>query len=267
MVEGDIASAATAEAVVGTAMNRYGRIDILVNGAGYGPPMPLVDLPEMVWDETIDGCLKGPYLMTRAVLPPMLEADAGRIIQVPSTAGKAAEANRTAYCAAKWGLQGFSLALRAELAGTGVRLHVINPAGVATGWWTTTGDPQGPAVLERMLTADDVAQALLWMLTLPDHVQVGDLVVDNARPPWSSRWPAARGTGPPTDRVGAPTDCSPFGGDGSGAPGQRESNDRMRRPPAGLLGDTAVLGTSPGARVTVMSTRRTGRQRGDARYD
>jgi 3-oxoacyl-[acyl-carrier protein] reductase len=182
IVDGDISSAATAEAVIAAAIDQYGRI---VNSAGYGPPMPLVDLPETVWDATIDSCLKGPYLMTRAVLPAMLEADAGRIIHVSSIAGKGAEANRAAYCAAKWGLQGFALALQAELAETNVRIHVINPASVATDWWATTDDPQPRPVLERMMTADDVAQAMLWMLTRPDHVQIGELVVHNARNPWS----------------------------------------------------------------------------------
>ena len=185
-VDGDISSPATAEAVIDAAIHGYGRIDILVNSAGYGPPMPIVDLPETVWDATIDSCLKGSYLMTRAVLPTMLNADAGRIIQVSSLAGKGVEANRTAYCAAQWGLQGFTLGLQAELAETGVRVHVINPANVATDWWTTTNDPQPRPVLERMLTADDVADAIVWMLTRPDHVRVGELILDNARNPWSS---------------------------------------------------------------------------------
>jgi 3-oxoacyl-[acyl-carrier protein] reductase len=115
----------------------------------------------------------------------MLAADVGRIIQVSSIAGKGAEANRTAYCAAKWGLQGFTSALQHELAETGVRVHAVNPAAVATDWWTTTDDPQPPPVLERMMTVDDVAEAMLWMLTRPDHLQIGEVVMLNARSPWS----------------------------------------------------------------------------------
>jgi 3-oxoacyl-[acyl-carrier protein] reductase len=186
IVDGDIALAATAAAVVDTAIQRYGRIDILVNSAGYGPPMPVVDLTKAVWDATIDSCLTGSYLMTRAVLPSMLAADAGRIVQVSSLAGKAVEANRTAYCAAQWGLQGFALALQAELAATGVRVHLLNPANVATDWWTTTNDPQPVPVLERMMAADDIGEAIVWVLTRPDHVRVGELILDNARNPWAS---------------------------------------------------------------------------------
>ena len=122
--------------------------------------------------------------MTRAVLPTMLSAGAGRIVLVSSVAGKSAEGNRTAYCAAEWGLQGFSLALRDELTGTGVRVHVVNPASVATDRWTTTGDPQPALVMERMLAAEDVAGTTLWMLTRPEHVQIDEIVVHNARHPW-----------------------------------------------------------------------------------
>jgi NADP-dependent 3-hydroxy acid dehydrogenase YdfG len=185
VVEGDITSAATARSLVDTAVERYGRVDILVNNAGYGPPMPLVDLAESAWDATLDSCLKGAYLTCRAVLPRLLADGAGQIVQVSSIAGKVPEANRTAYCAAKWGLQGFSLALQAELAGTKVRVHVVNPAAVATDWWSRTDDPQPSPVLGRMMTPDDVAEAIVWMLSRPDGVVVSELVLQNARNPWA----------------------------------------------------------------------------------
>lgn len=181
---GDVADVDTSRAAVDAAVRRFGRIDMLVNAAGFGPPKPLVDLTKDMWDATIDSCLTGLYVMTRAVLPTMLAAGAGRIVNVSSIAGKGAEANRTAYCAAKWGVQGFSLALRDELAGTGVRLHVLNPASVATDWWEITGDPQPSTTLERMLTPDDVANALMWMLTQPEHVQIDEVVLNNAVSPW-----------------------------------------------------------------------------------
>jgi NADP-dependent 3-hydroxy acid dehydrogenase YdfG len=186
VVEGDITSVATAQAVIDTTIKRYGRVDILVNSAGFGPPMPLIDLSETVWDATVDSCLKGAYMMSRAVLPAMLAADTGHIVQVSSIAGKGVEANRTAYCAAQWGLQGFSLALQAELAHTNVHINVINPASVATDWWTTTDDPQPPSVLERMMTSDDVADAIVWMLTRPDRIFIGELVIHNTLNPWAS---------------------------------------------------------------------------------
>ena len=62
---------------------------------------------------------------------------------------------------------------------------MLNPAAVATGWWDTTGDPQPAAVLERMLTPDDVARTLAWMLAQPEHLQIDEIVLRNATSPWS----------------------------------------------------------------------------------
>ncbi len=187
MIDGDVASTATAAAIIDAALSEYGRLDILIHSAGYGPPMPLIELPETAWDATIDSCLKGAYAMTRAALPAMLEADAGHIVLVSSIAGKGAEANRVAYCAAKWGIQGFSLALQAELGTTNVQVNVINPASVATNWWTTTEDPQPPSVLERMMAADDVADAIVWLLSRPDRISISELVMHNLHNPWAPR--------------------------------------------------------------------------------
>ncbi len=183
-VPGDVSSPATASSVVAAAIERFGGIDVLVNAAGYGPPARLVDLTPDLWEATIGSCLTGPYLMSRAVLPAMLANGSGRIVQISSIAAKGAEANRTAYCAAKWGLQGFSLALQEELRGTGVRVHVVCPASVATDWWEVTGDPQPAAVLARMLTPRDVARAALWLLDQPDHVHIGELIVGHDHNPW-----------------------------------------------------------------------------------
>lgn len=192
-VAGDVADSDTAQAAVDAALRGFGRIDTLVNAAGFGPPQPLVELTRPAWDATIDSCLTGVYVMTRAVLPTMLAAGRGRIVNVSSIAGKVAEANRTAYCAAKWGLQGFSLALRHELEGTDVRVHVLNPAAVATGWWDATGDPQPAGVLDRMMTPDDVANTLLWTLTQPDHLRIDEVVLRNATNPWASAAVPKRG--------------------------------------------------------------------------
>ena len=184
VVAGEVSDPAVASTVAATAVERYGGIGLLVNAAGYGPPMPLTELTEDVWDATLDSCLKGAYTMCRAVLPAMLAAGSGRIVQISSIAGKGAEGNRTAYCAAKWGLQGFSLALADELRNTGIRVHVLNPASVRTGFWQTGGDPQPEAVLDRMLTPDDVADTLEWVLSRPEHVQIGEVIVGNAASPW-----------------------------------------------------------------------------------
>jgi 3-oxoacyl-[acyl-carrier protein] reductase len=171
---GRVSSPATASAFAEVAMERFGGIDVLVNAARYE-----------VWQATIGSCLTGPYLMSRAVKPTMLAKGSGQIVQISSIAAKGAEANRTAYCAAKWGLHGFSLSLQEELRETGVRVQLVCPGSVATDWWDVTGDPQPPEVLDRMLTPGDVARAVLWLLDQPDHVHVGELVVGHGRSQWA----------------------------------------------------------------------------------
>jgi NADP-dependent 3-hydroxy acid dehydrogenase YdfG len=156
-----------------------------VNAAGFGPPAPLLELTRDEWEATIGSCLTGVYVMTRAALPALIANGAGRIVNVSSVAGKGAESNHTAYCAAKWGVEGFSAALRHELAGTAVRLHVLNPGSVATDWWATTGDAQPAAVLDRMLSPGDIADTLLWILAQPDRVQIDDIGIHNAVNPWT----------------------------------------------------------------------------------
>jgi NADP-dependent 3-hydroxy acid dehydrogenase YdfG len=184
IVAGDITVATTSHTVTKAALQAFGRIDILVNNAGYAPPAPLLQTSEEIWDNTIDSCLKSVFLMTRAVLPAMLKQGAGRIVQISSVTGKKGYTNRSAYCAAKWGVQGFTAALREEVGSQGIRTHVINPSAVATDWWDTTSNSQPPEVLGRMLQVDDVARAVVWVLTQPDHVKIDEIVVDLQRSPW-----------------------------------------------------------------------------------
>ena len=68
-----------------------------------------------------------------------------------------------------------------------MRVHVLNPASVATNWWHVTDDPQPPEVLARMLDPDDVARSVLWVLAQPDHVRIDELDVLNVDNPWRPR--------------------------------------------------------------------------------
>lgn len=184
VVPGDITKEETAQQVVDQTLEAFGGIDILVNNAGYGPPGSLLETDTEMWDATVDSCLKSVYLMTRAVLPTLLEAGGGRVVQVSSVAGKNGYANRTAYCAAKWGVQGFSEALRKEIEGSGVRVHTVNPAAVATEWWGKTNDAQAEQVMEQMIQPEEIAEAIVWLLRQPERLQIDEVVVQTYRSPW-----------------------------------------------------------------------------------
>jgi NADP-dependent 3-hydroxy acid dehydrogenase YdfG len=180
----DVTQKADCERVVTETVDRFGTVDVLVNNAGFGPPAPLLETTEDIWDITLDTCLKGVYLMTQAAVRVMLENGGGSVVQISSVAGKNGYANRTAYCAAKWGVQGFTAALRDELGDQGIRAHTINPGAVATPWWATGNDAQSDDVMDKMIRPEEVAEAVRYVLTQPERIMIEEVVIQTNGSPW-----------------------------------------------------------------------------------
>jgi 3-oxoacyl-[acyl-carrier protein] reductase len=129
----DVTMEASVKEFVHQVQKTYGRIDILVNNAGVMTrPVPMVELEVRKWDYTIAVNLRGPFLVTQAVLPFMLKQKSGSIINVSSTIGRAAYPNFVAYATSKWGLEGFSQTLAAELNSSQIRVNSVEPGYVAT---------------------------------------------------------------------------------------------------------------------------------------
>ena len=114
---------------------QLGRIDVLVNNAGIaGPSMPVVDYPIDQWERVINIDLNGPFLCCRAVVPHMVKAGYGRIVNIASTTGAvSAVAGDTAYAAAKAGMVGFTRATALEAAPFGITINAVAPGWIATG--------------------------------------------------------------------------------------------------------------------------------------
>ena len=116
-----------------SALEAFGKIDVLVNNAGIaGPSMPVVDYPVEEWKRVIDVDLTGPFLCCRAVVPHMTKAGYGRIVNIASVAGKEGNPNAAAYGAAKGGLITFTKSLGKELAKAGVLVNCVTPAAAQT---------------------------------------------------------------------------------------------------------------------------------------
>jgi 3-oxoacyl-[acyl-carrier protein] reductase len=129
----DVADQASIDGAVTRTLAELGRIDVLVNNAGIaGPSMPVVDYPVGEWKRVIDIDLNGPFLCCRAVVPHMVKAGYGRIVNIASIAGKEGNPNAAAYAAAKGGLIAFTKALGKELAQTGVLVNCVTPAAAQT---------------------------------------------------------------------------------------------------------------------------------------
>ena len=111
----------------------FGRIDILINNAGVMTrPAPVADFEVKKWDYTIAVNVRGPFLITKAVLPHMIRHKSGSIINVSSSIGRGAYANFAAYAVSKWGIEGFTQTLAAEARSYGVRVNSVAPGYVAT---------------------------------------------------------------------------------------------------------------------------------------
>lgn len=114
------------------ALSFRGAIDILVNNAGISQRSLAVDTDFSVYDRIIGVDLLAPIALTQVLLPHLLARGSGQIVMISSVAGKAGVPLRTAYCAAKHGLIGYSDALRTEIAGQGVKVLVVAPGSVRT---------------------------------------------------------------------------------------------------------------------------------------
>jgi len=127
----DVSSAAAWAQVVGEAVGRFGRIDVLVNNAAISPVVSFEETTEDLLRQVIDINLIGPILGMQAVLPAMQEGG-GSIINISSTAGIAGYANRVPYSASKFGLRGATRSVAKELGAYGIRVNAILPGAIDT---------------------------------------------------------------------------------------------------------------------------------------
>jgi 3-hydroxybutyrate dehydrogenase len=128
----DMTRAADIDRMIETANRELGRIDIVVNNAGIQHVAPVQEFPPERWNAMIAINLTAPFLITRAVLPQMLDRDWGRIINIASVHGLVASADKSAYVASKHGIMGLTKAVALETATTGVTCNAICPGWVLT---------------------------------------------------------------------------------------------------------------------------------------
>jgi len=128
-----------AKAAVQLAVDTFGRLDVLVNNAGYGQIAPFEQISAEDFQAVVDTCFYGVVFTTRAAVPVMRKQKSGHIFQVSSVGGRLAVAGNTPYHAAKWAVGGFSDALAMEVAPFGVKVCTLEPGGIRTNWARRAG--------------------------------------------------------------------------------------------------------------------------------
>jgi 3-oxoacyl-[acyl-carrier protein] reductase len=163
----DVRDLAALQALAAATAERFGGIDILVVNAGVGAYGPFLELPLDQLEEMIDVNVKGALYSVRAALPYIMESEAGDIVTIASEAGRRGLPYEAAYCASKFAQVGLTAALDHELREHGIRCTNVCPGGVATDFAMGRGrTPEMPA-LKGMMRAEDVAEAVVFVLTRP----------------------------------------------------------------------------------------------------
>src|ERR1700694_1263073 len=130
----EVRDESAAKAAVGLAVDTCGRLDVLVNNAGYGQIAPFEQMSAEDFQAVVDTCFYGVVYTTRAAIPVMRGQKSGHIFQVSSVGGRLAVAGNTPYHASKWAVGGFSDALAMEVAPFGVKICTLEPGGIRTNW-------------------------------------------------------------------------------------------------------------------------------------
>jgi 3-oxoacyl-[acyl-carrier protein] reductase len=182
----DVADGAQAEGLVHEVIDRFGRIDGLVNNAGLTQVSPFLDITPDTWDAVIRTDLSASFHTCRAVLPSMLERGSGSIVNIASRLGQMGIAETAAYSAAKAGLIGLTRSLAREVGQRGVRVNAVAPGVVITDMTTDLVESEEgkrrmrDMALGRFGRADEVADTVIFLLSDRSALFTGQTLNPNA---------------------------------------------------------------------------------------
>jgi NAD(P)-dependent dehydrogenase (short-subunit alcohol dehydrogenase family) len=163
----DVRDPAAIRALADEVAERFGGLDVVVANAGVGSYGPFLDLPQDEMEEIVDVNVKGTLYTLRAALPHLLRSENADVVTIASEAGRRGLPFEAVYCASKFAQVGLTRALDHELRPQGVRCTNVCPGGVATEFAMGRGRTPDMPELEQMMSAEDVAEAVLFVLTRP----------------------------------------------------------------------------------------------------
>jgi NADP-dependent 3-hydroxy acid dehydrogenase YdfG len=168
----DVRDRAQLDEAVRATVDRFGRLDVLVANAGVGAYGPFLELDPDHLEEMIEVNVKGTIYAVRAALPHLLESGEADIVTLASEAGRRGLPYEAVYCASKFAQLGFTRALDHELRERGIRCTNVCPGGVATEFAMGRGRTPEMPELAGMMTAEDVADVVLFVLTRPRNHRI-----------------------------------------------------------------------------------------------
>ncbi|MEU5309091.1 SDR family NAD(P)-dependent oxidoreductase [Streptomyces sp. NPDC021562] len=195
VVAADITEREQAAAAVEHVVGELGRLDVLVNNAGTGLPGPVLDAPAGEWDRMVAVNVHGLLYVTRAALPHLLRAaqDSPRrvadLVNISSTAGRVARPGTAVYSMTKFGVNGFTEALRQEVMRQRLRVSVIEPGTVDTEFVTHSRDDIRASLDQQlagmeMLRPEDIADTVSYVVTRDRRVSVNEVLVRASEQTW-----------------------------------------------------------------------------------
>lgn len=181
----DVREREQVEQAVYATVERFGGLDICIANAGVGSYHSLVEAPPEHIEEMIDVNLKGTIYAFRAAIPHLIASGEGDLVAIASEAGRRGLPGEAVYCASKFGQVGLTRALDHELREKNVRCTNVCPGGVATDFALAEGYGRSPDVLPGMMSPDDIAEIVLFILTRPRSHRILETAI---RPMTEASW-------------------------------------------------------------------------------
>lgn len=183
--QADVADPAAAAALVAQVEERQGKVDVLVNNAGVFPAAWVVEMTDADWDTVVRANLFSVFYCSRAVLPGMIAAGGGAIVNIASIAGQRGSARHAHYAAAKGGVLAFTRSLAREVIGHNIRVNAVSPGRIVTELLLAQQNPQEQArwmadtPAQRLGVPEEVAEAVLFLASPASSYIVGETIAVN----------------------------------------------------------------------------------------
>ncbi len=171
---GDISDSKFIDRVIEDTINQFGKIDFVINNAGFGIFGPVSSYSEEDWDSVYATNVKGTFLLSQKSLPHLMKEKSGHIISIASDVAKRTFGGGSLYCSSKYAQHAFTEAMRKEVREHGIKVSTVYSGLVDTMFHE---EPQGHVSHNNWLSAEDMAESIFFIMNQPKHVVIDELMI------------------------------------------------------------------------------------------